>query len=300
MLSVVVPTYCEAENISKLVPLLHEQLSGKDGYEILVVDDLSPDDIVARVETLASDGFPVRILLPEGRERDLSLSVIDGIKAARHDTIVVMDADLSHPPEKVVELADVVTTDPTRFAIGSRYVADGSFDRDWSLWRFINSHVATMLTKPLVACRDPMSGFFAFNKSTLGDVSRLNPIGYKIGLEVLVRGDFSGVTEVPITFKDRSIGESKMNFAQQFKFLKHLRRLYVVKFGDLGELAHFVAIGASGFVIDLVLYLTLQLAGASHLVARAIAFWPAAIWNWRLNWHSGCNVSKRCVRRPTI
>ena len=287
MLSIVVPTYKEAENL----PLLAEQLSSwlneaDDGcviaYELIVVDDMSPDNTVEVCEELAVK-HPLKLLRPEGRPRDLSLSVIDGINAAAHDIVLVMDADLSHPPEKIRSMLKAIKSSPTAFAIGSRYVPGGSFDRDWSLWRFLNSHIATLMSRPLVKCSDPMSGFFMFTKGQISDVSKLNPIGYKIGLEIMVRGDFSDIVEVPIGFKDRELGASKMNFDQQWKYLRHLRRLYLYRFKGWAEFVHFGVVGASGFVIDLAFYYIFQMLGVGHTTARGLSFWPAVSWNWALN-----------------
>jgi dolichol-phosphate mannosyltransferase len=167
--------------------------------------------------------------------------------------------------------------------VGSRYISGGSFDRDWSLWRFLNSHLAAFLARPLAQCSDPMSGFFMFNRQQLGDITKLNPIGYKIGLEIMVRVNFEVIEEVPISFKDRELGASKMNFDQQWKYLRHLRRLYLFKFKGWAEFVHFGAVGASGFVIDLAFYYLFQAVGANHILARGLSFWPAVSWNWALN-----------------
>lgn len=283
MLSIVVPTYCEADNIESLVPIIDSVMKSENlPYEVLIVDDNSPDDIASVVGRLASD-YPVQLLQPSGRPRDLSLSVIDGIKAANSDLILVMDADHSHPPEKIIPMYHTLVSQARAFVVGSRYTTDGSFDRHWSAWRFLNSWIATLLTRPLVPCQDPMSGFFALNRRHIGDISRLNPIGYKIGLELMVRGDFDPVIEVPIQFKDRAIGESKLNLKQQFSFLRHLRRLYTVKFGSVAEFVNYGMVGVSGFVVDLVFYYLFQFVGMSHQVARAFSFWPAVSWNWQLN-----------------
>ena len=287
MLSIVVPTYKEAENLPLLAEQIHACIgTGSAGksidYELLIVDDMSPDETVEVCERLANT-YPLKLLRPEGRPRDLSLSVIDGIKAAANDVVLVMDADLSHPPEKISEMLDAVSGNSEAFAIGSRYVSGGSFDRDWSLWRFLNSYIATLMARPLVKCSDPMSGFFMFNKQQLQEATKLNPIGYKIGLEIMVKGDFSDIEEVPIGFKDRELGASKMNFDQQWKYLRHLRRLYLHKFKGWAEFVHFGVVGASGFVIDLTFYYLFQLVGANHILARGLSFWPAVSWNWALN-----------------
>ena len=128
-----------------------------------------------------------------------------------------------------------------------------------------------------------MSGFFAFNRRRVDDFRKLNPIGYKIGLEIMVRGNFSSVQEIPIRFKDRAIGESKMTFGQQLKFIRHLRRLYIVRFGSLAEFVNYGMVGASGFIVDLIFYYFFQGLGVNHQIARGLSFWPAVTWNWRLN-----------------
>jgi dolichol-phosphate mannosyltransferase len=282
MVSIIVPTYCEAQNIPALVRALSKEMAIADlEYEILIVDDNSPDDTLEVVAELEQD-FPVRILQPGGRERDLSLSVVDGIREAKADSVVVMDADLSHPVEVVPVMVRQLKQDDSRFVLGSRYMEGGSFDRDWSLWRFLNSYIATLMARPLTSSNDPMSGFFAFDKRRVV-VSKLRPIGYKIGLELMVKGEFTGVTEVAIQFKDRTVGESKMNFAQQWKYIKHLRRLYLHRFKGWAEFVHYAVVGASGFVVDVSFYYLLQLAGLDHQLARAISFWPAVSWNWALN-----------------
>jgi dolichol-phosphate mannosyltransferase len=282
MISIIVPTYCEAQNIPALVRALSKEMATADiEYELLIVDDNSPDDTLEVVVELEKE-FPVRIIQPGGRARDLSLSVVDGIRQAKADSVVVMDADLSHPVEIVPVMVRQLEQDNSRFVLGSRYTKGGSFDRDWSLWRFLNSYIATLMARPLTSSNDPMSGFFAFDRRKV-DVSKLRPIGYKIGLELMVKGDFTGVTEVAIQFKDRTVGESKMNFAQQWKYIKHLRRLYLHRFKGWAEFVHYVAVGASGFVVDVSFYYILQLAGLDHQLARAISFWPAVSWNCALN-----------------
>lgn len=281
MLTIVIPTYCEAENIGGLIGLIADAIEGRLQYEVLIVDDNSPDAIADVVAGLA-DRYPVRLMQPAGRPKDLSLSVIDGIREAASDLVLVMDADHSHPPEKIPEMYEALKSDSASFVIGSRYVVNGSFDRRWSLWRFLNSHIATMLTRPLTDCADPMSGFFAFDRRRV-DLHKLNPIGYKIGLELMVRGDFDAVKEVPIRFQDRETGESKMNFIQQLRFLRHLRRLYTARFGSFVEFVNYGAVGASGFVVDLFFYYLLQQLGVPHQGARALSFWPAVTWNWRFN-----------------
>jgi len=128
-----------------------------------------------------------------------------------------------------------------------------------------------------------MSGFFGFNKDNLPHVSELQPVGYKIGLEIMVRGNFDQVIEMPIGFKDREVGDSKMNLNQQLKYLQHLRRLYFYKFQNGTEFVHFGVVGASGFVVDVIFYFFFQALGVPHQLARGLSFWPAVSWNWMLH-----------------
>ena len=248
MLSIIVPTLNEARNIPELVSRINSAMESADiPYEILIVDDDSSDN----TEGVCTDlGPPVRLLVRKDVPRDLSLAVLLGIEKAAFDRILVMDADLSHPPEKILEMWAALQQSPGAFVLGSRYVSGGSFDRSWGLVRFLNSNLATLLARPLIRCADPMSGFFMFDRLQAGDLLAMKPIGYKIGLELMVRGDFKEIVEVPIRFLDRARGMSKMNLSQQFKYLRHLRRLYLKRFGTPAEFVHFGAVGASGFVID--------------------------------------------------
>ena len=227
--SIVVPTFREAANIPPLAERIHAALSDSGiAWELLLIDDNSEDGSEAVVAELARR-LPVRLVTRRQLPRDLSLSVIEGIRLCRFDRLVVMDADLSHPPERIADLLASLDAD-CDMVVGSRYAPGGLIDRIWSPWRLLNSRVATSLAFPLVSCSDPMSGFFATDRRVLPDLQRLQPIGYKIALELMVRGKLR-VKELPIDFRDRSIGSSKMNWGQQLNFLRHLCRLYRYKFG---------------------------------------------------------------------
>ena len=279
--SIVVPTFREAENLPGLASRIDAALSGSGiEWELVLADDDSGDGSEAVVAEMAQR-LPVRMEVRRERPRDLSLSVLEGIRVSRHDRVVVMDADLSHPPERIIDLIRALDGD-CDMAVGSRYVSGGRFDRGWSLWRFLNSHLATLLARPLVRCTDPMSGFFALDRRVLRGCGKLRPIGYKIGLELMVRGQLK-VAEVPIGFSDRDRGSSKMNLRQQVNYLRHLKRLYLHRFGSLARMLCFGFVGASGFVVDLAFYLGLQGLGVEHRLARFLSFWPAVSWNWWLN-----------------
>ena len=278
-LSVVVPTYREAANIAELARRLAAALDGLD-WELLLVDDDSGD---GAVEIAADLGrwLPVRIAVRSGVARDLSAAVLHGIGLARHDRVVVMDADLSHPPERIPGLLAALGADAD-IVLGSRYARGGRVDEGWGWKRRLNSLAATWLARPLAACRDPMAGFFALDRRALPALEGLRPIGYKIGLELIVRGGLR-VREVPILFRDRTRGASKMGWRAQRDTLVHLHRLYLVRFGAVARLGCFLGVGASGFAVDLALYLGLQWLGVEHRLARFASFWPAVTWNWGLH-----------------
>ena len=279
--SIVVPTFREAANLPALARRVHAALSDRGiEWELVLADDDSDDASDAVVAELAQH-LPVRMETRRETPRDLSRSVLFGIRRARFDRVVVMDADLSHPPERIIDLLRALDGG-CDMALGSRYAPGGGVDRAWSPWRFLNSRVATLLARPLVGCSDPMSGFFAIDRRTLPDPRTLQPIGYKIALELMVRGRLR-VKEVPIGFRDRVRGKSKMGWRQQIDFLRHLYLLYVHRHGGPLRVLCFALVGASGFVIDLVCYLALQWAGVEHRVARLLSFWPAVSWNWLLN-----------------
>ena len=203
MLSVVVPTYNEAGSVPKLAERLHAALGARD-WELVIVDDGSPDG-TADIAAALAPRIPTNVVRRAGKA-GLASAVIAGFGAARGDIVVVMDADLSHPPELVPALLSAIE-DGADLAVGSRYVAGGGVE-DWPMRRQIVSRVACLMGSVLVPVRDATSGFFALRRSVIDGVT-LNPIGFKIGFEVIARGRYRSVVEVPYTFRDRELGASK-------------------------------------------------------------------------------------------
>ncbi len=280
--SVIIPTYKERENLPHVAKRVADALNGHfDRWELVISDDDSKDGTAEACAELAK-AHPLT-LLTRTADRGLSPAVLDGIKASTGKHIVVMDADLSHPPEMIPDMVEKLRSGEADFVIGSRYVEGGRTERRWPLMRRLNSWVATLLVRPLVSIRDPMSGFFAFDRARLPAEGTLAPIGYKIGLEILVKGGFDRPAEVPIFFADRVRGESKLGLGEQINYLRHLRRLYHHRYPRRMEAGQFLLVGAMGLAIDLLFYFTLQLLGLSHVVARAISFCPAVTHNWFLN-----------------
>jgi dolichol-phosphate mannosyltransferase len=223
--SIVVPTYNEAGGIERLITTLDDvfkknQLDG----EIIVVDDNSPDGTGAIVDELERKGYPVRCLHRPGK-MGLSSGVIDGWKFARPDSEAVgaMDADFSHDAAIIPQMVHALANG-YGLAIGSRYVKGGGIS-NWPLKRKITSLVAIALAKPLTPVRDITSGYFIVKRSAIEGVE-LDPIGFKIGLEVIAKGRYGRAIEVPYVFTDRIVGTSKLNQNEILNYLKQLGRIY--------------------------------------------------------------------------
>lgn len=233
--SVVVPTFREAANLPLLLPAISAALRGAGlSHETVIVDDNSCDGSVEVVEELSNE-HGARILV-RTNERGLSSAVIHGFRHACGRVLACMDADLSHPPDALPLMAAAILDGRADFVLGSRYVAGGSVESGWSLFRRLNSLVATMLARPLARVSDPMSGLFALSRGAFEGVDRLDPVGYKIGLELLVKSHPERCMETPIHFRDRRHGQSKLTFRQQLLYLQHVARL----------LGHVRALRASG------------------------------------------------------
>lgn len=229
-LSIVIPTYNESKNIGPLAERLQAVLSGHFEYEVIIVDDNSPDDTAGVVNALSPDlCFSV---IKRVTERGLSSAVLAGIAKAQYPYVQVMDADLSHPPEAIPALYEAAEREQADIVVGSRYVKGGSTDDAWTFFRRLNSWGATVLALPLVNIKDPMAGFFLFRKSIL-EGSRLDPIGYKILLEIIVKSGTKKVSEVPIHFSQRLYGKSKLSLKEQLNYFRHVLKLYRFKLTSL-------------------------------------------------------------------
>ncbi|WP_417381473.1 glycosyltransferase [Gimesia sp.] len=281
-LSIIIPTYCEAENLTVLIPRVNQALTAASlDAEIIVVDDDSPDETIQVCQTLA-EKFPLRLITRKD-ERGLSTAVIAGLEAATGEILLVMDADLSHPPENIPELVSALNQPQADFVIGSRYVEGGSTDQSWGWFRKWNSRVATWLSRPFTSARDPLAGFFAIKRQTYRKARQiLNPVGYKIGLELIVKCRCRNVVEIPIDFADRVSGTSKLSFKEQLRYLKHLKRLFDFKFQNYAYFIQFALIGLTGVFVNLQM-LSLLSNWISSPVAVALAIWSSMSTNFLLN-----------------
>lgn len=222
--SIVVPTYNEAGGIERLIEAVDAvfKQNALDG-EIVVVDDNSPDGTGAIVDRL-SERYPVRCLHRPGK-LGLSSGVIDGWKFARPESeaLGAMDADFSHDPRVITQMVRALEGGYD-LAIGSRYVPGGGIE-NWPWRRKVTSLVAIAMAKPLTSIRDITSGFFLVRRSSLDGVD-LDPIGFKIGLEVIAKARYRKAIEVPYVFTDRVAGSSKLNQSEILNYLRQLGRIY--------------------------------------------------------------------------
>jgi dolichol-phosphate mannosyltransferase len=224
-ISIIVPTLREAPNIATLADRVFDALAanGLTG-ELIIVDDDSRDGTEEIVADL-SRRHAIRLVTRHGK-RGLSAAVLDGFQAATHDLLVVMDADLQHPPEAIPRLVRLVDAGDCDMAFGSRFVTGGSVHEQWSFARRAVSRVAMWLTRPLLPIKDPASGFFALRRETWDRATDVRPIGFKIGLELAIKSGSRRYAEIPIAFSTRSAGDSKLTLTEEIRFLRHLLHLY--------------------------------------------------------------------------
>jgi dolichol-phosphate mannosyltransferase len=281
--SIVVPTYKEAKNIPVLVKEIDEALNNRYQYEIIIIDDNSQDGIDKEVQILQDNKYNVKLKIRTD-ERGLSSAVIAGLKMATGDLFLVMDADLSHPPEKVPELLDRITENGADFVIGSRFV-EGGGAAHFNWFRKLNAGVSKLLARPLTKATDPMAGFFAFPKHIIeGKYETLNPLGWKIGLEISVKCTPKNLQEVPIQFKERLHGESKLSLKEQINYLIHIKRLFEFKYESFSELIKFGLTGCSGIIVNLFfVFIAFDLAGLNYKLALVIGFIIALTTNFLIN-----------------
>lgn len=293
--SVIIPTFNESKNISACITECLKALpEERFDAEVIVVDDDSEDYTWQYPKRLFGHDPRVRVLHRQNDEKGLARSVADGLESATHDYCAVIDADLQHPPQKLSELFTALDAGAD-IAIGSRHVEDGGI-KNWSTVRKVISKGATICARAaLPSARqvlDPMSGFFAIRRSVVTDVE-LYPQGYKILLEILGKGNYETVTEVPYIFRERERGESKLTADEYLNFLEHLGRVSIVDH-DLDEViapdravrgAEFAVIGGIGTVVNMVVFSTLTVAfDLFFLLAGIIAFLAAVNWKFVGNW----------------
>jgi len=297
-LSLILPTYNESKNVAAIVTQLVALLDGciPNDYELILVDDNSPDSTWKVAQDLTKSYSQLQVMRRQ-QERGLSSAVIHGWQAARGSILGVIDADLQHPPGILLKLLQAILNGAD-LAVASRHIEGGGVS-DWSITRRFLSRGAQVLG--LVVCpavvgrvTDPMSGYFMVRRSAIAG-PHLNPMGYKILLEVIGRGNIGSIAEVGYVFQERASGESKVTWKQYVEYLGHLARLRFrarLRFGRTrsGHLRrkfptkrfyHYGLVGLSGVFVDMtILYLLFNGAGLGLTTSKLIAAEVAIISNF--------------------
>ena len=280
VIDVIVPAYQEAENIKPLIERISQVREQESmNINVFIVDDNSQDGTEQAVADIALDWVS---LLVRKTDRGLSSAVLAGMAEGTGDIVLVMDADLSHPAEAIPAMVAELQSGAD-FVVGSRYIDGGSTDDNWGFYRWLNSQIATLLAYPFVNIKDPMSGFFAMTREQFNQANDLNTIGYKIGLELIVKCACKKVVEVPIHFTDRVRGESKLTLTEQLKYIQHVRRLFLYKYASSSEVVQFLAVGASGVVVNLGVLSLLIMLGMTAKIAVVLAIAVSVVTNFLLN-----------------
>jgi len=283
-LAIVLPTFNESRNVGPIIDRLENALKGIR-YEVIFVDDDSPDGTADLVRLLAERHDNVRVLQRIGR-RGLASACIEGILGAAASYVAVMDADMQHDETVLPDMLRRIREENLDLVVGSRNIAGGSMG-EFTKWRVKLSHLGKRLSLMGVEheLSDPMSGFFMVRVSTFERFAhRLSGIGFKILLDiVLSAGPGLKIGEVPYRFRQREHGESKLDMVvglEYFELLvdKHLGNVVNVRFVLFGM------VGALGVCVHLlILSGLLRLAGLSFAIGQAITTLIVMILNFVLN-----------------
>lgn len=225
-LTMVVPTYNERDRLAELVTAVFAAAADHDlALELVIVDDNSPDGTGAIADDLARS-HRMRVIHRAGK-LGLGTAVVEGFRVATADVVGVMDADFSHPPAMVPRLFAALQRTGADVVVASRYVPGGKTP-NWPWKRRVLSRFACLLARPLSPVRDAASGFFMIRHSIVRDVE-IKAGGFKICLELLVRGWPTKIIELPYQFDDRELGESKMSLREASGYLVQLKDLYKLR-----------------------------------------------------------------------
>ena len=294
--SLIIPTYNERLNIGILLKQVYEVLKETGhAFEVIVVDDDSPDGTWHVVQEMMSE-YPNLRVLRRLHERGLARAVVLGWQEAQGEILAVMDGDLQHPPETLVSLIEALEKQSADIAVASRHVGGGGVSK-WNILRRGISWGATLaaswlLPGTLATVRDPMSGYFALHRSVIEGCT-LKPEGYKILLEVLGRGQYRTVVEVPYIFIERQQGHSKLGLRQYREFVTHLLRLSW-ETRELQRFAKYCLVGVSGVLVNMIVLALLTEAGMAYLLAGVLAVETAIVTNFLLHeWWSFADHAQR-------
>ncbi len=264
-ISIILPTYNESQNIVNILKSIQANIPKGIYTETIVVDDNSPDgtgkiveDHICNLKKIAENSINI---IHRKAKNGLSSAILNGIQNAKGETIVVMDSDLSHPPQIIPKMIETFKQYQCDLVVASRYITDGHI-HGWTTKRKLMSKVATIIAKKGlgVKIKDPMSGFFAFKKNIIKELN-FDGLGYKILLEIIVKTKGVKIKEIPYTFENRQFGSSKLDSSTIIDYFKSVFKLY--KYGKISEkqegrtsvrflskAARFFTVGAFGLAIN--------------------------------------------------
>ncbi|AJA11578.1 putative glycosyltransferase [Sphingopyxis fribergensis] len=281
--AIVVPTLNEAANVEKLIEKLSVVLAGR-GWEVVFVDDNSPDGTSELVRRIGRSSRHVRIVQRVGR-RGLSSAVVEGILATAAPVIAVMDGDLQHSEDALPRLIDAIASGGADIAVGTRYVAGGGVG-DWDKDRARMSRLATRAGQIALGTdvSDPMSGFFAVRRDAFERaLPRLSAIGFKILIDILASSPAPlKVTEIPYQFRTREAGESKIGARVIAEYAELIADKTVGRFVPI-RLLKFLMVGGLGVFVHLAVLRTILGAGSPFITAQTSAVMTAIAFNFFLN-----------------
>lgn len=277
MLTIVVPTRNEAENVPRLTREVGESLAGIE-YRILFVDD-STDETPKVIRGLAENDGHIALIHREDAEREggLSTAVTAGMEAAASDSAYtcVMDADLQHPPEKLREMLGFAEESEADVVVASRYAPGGGYEGlSGPVRRAVSvgsKYLAQVVFKEARKTSDPMTGFFLVRNESISGI-QFRPTGFKILLEILVCAPEMKVVEVPFEFQARNAGVSKASMKQGFEYLAHILSLFLYV-PSAGRFWKFALVGASGVLVNSAVLITL----AEYFDAHKVIAWMFAV-----------------------
>lgn len=283
--SIITPSYREAENIPVLFERLGAVLAGLD-WELIVVDDNSPDGTAEIARKIAQADQRLRVIQRLGR-RGLSGAVIEGMLASSAPVLAVIDSDLQHDERILPDMIRKLQSDPkVELVVGSRYTAGGGigdFKSDRAAYSRLATRLGNMVTKTHVA--DPMSGFFAIKRETFMQVAhKLSGEGFKILFDIMASSPRAlGVAEVPYEFRERVHGESKLDTAVAWQYIELLLDKLIGRYVPV-RMIKFGLVGLSGVVVSLGTVLILfKMFGENFDLSQAIATFMGMTWNYFLN-----------------
>lgn len=284
MISIIVPTLNEAKNLETLFSRI-VKLKLRN-YEIIVADSNSKDNTIAIAENFAlTRRWPIKAI--QTGNTDLSNAIVRAMPKVKGDVIVIMDADLQHPPKLLPRMLQDLEKERADIVIASRFVknlktakVNFRFQRVFvsKVYRFL-AHLFVPKSKNI---KDPASGFFAFRKKILKNV-KLEPIGFKILLEILAKANYNKVIEIPFEFKQREKGKSKFNFKQMCLAFRHLLKLAAYS-KEHHRFLKFCTVGVVGIIVNEgLLWLLTEFVGLFYLMSSIFAIEFSIISNFILN-----------------